>query len=59
MTDLHKDLGQSLVPFIDTQEVVTNPPMLLAGAGFYHKGRLNSGGFLGIKLFHYDFTHHM
>ncbi|XP_001601835.2 uncharacterized protein LOC100117668 isoform X2 [Nasonia vitripennis] len=59
MTNLRKDLGQTIVPFIDTQEIVTNPPMPLAGAGLYHKGRKHSGGFLGIQLLHYNFAHHM
>ena len=58
-TDLKKDFGQYVVPFLDMQSVETNPPMPLAGAGLYHKGAEGSGGFLSLKLIHYDFTKHL
>ena len=54
ITDMQKDVGQTTVPFIDTQEVVTNPPMPLGGAGLYHRGQEGYGGFIGLKLYTYN-----
>lgn len=59
MSDLERDFGQYTVPFLDVQEVLTNPPIPLSGAGIYHKGHEYSGGFLGFKVMHYDYTNHL
>ncbi|KAJ8687371.1 hypothetical protein QAD02_023165 [Eretmocerus hayati] len=54
MTDLGKDIGQNVVPFIDLQEVVTNPPSPLSGVGMILRGPENSGGFLAPKIIHFN-----
>lgn len=54
ITDLKKDGGQTTIPFIDVQEVFTNPLTPLSGIGLYHKGQPGYGGFMGIKLLTYD-----
>lgn len=56
---MDKDAAQSTVPFIDTQEVTSNPPVPLSGVGIYHKGRQGYGGFLAPKIMTYDFTPHV
>ncbi|XP_061390164.1 uncharacterized protein LOC133325407 [Musca vetustissima] len=58
-SDVYKDASQSTVPFIDTQHVVSMPPVPLAGVGIYHKGRPGYGGFIAPKLMTYDFTPHI
>ncbi|XP_011303273.1 uncharacterized protein orion isoform X2 [Fopius arisanus] len=58
-TDLGKDAGQTTVPFLDIQPVVTNPPFPLAGAGVFHKGRDGSGGYIAVKVITYNFTDHL
>ncbi|XP_014085940.3 uncharacterized protein orion isoform X2 [Bactrocera oleae] len=58
-TSMDKDAAQSTVPFIDTQEVTSNPPVPLSGVGIYHKGRQGYGGFLAPKIMTYDFTPHV
>ncbi|KAJ8665003.1 hypothetical protein QAD02_006665 [Eretmocerus hayati] len=39
-----------IVPFIDIQEVVTDPPSPLSGAALYHKGSLGCENYLAIEL---------
>ncbi|XP_073830142.1 uncharacterized protein isoform X1 [Musca autumnalis] len=58
-SDVYKDASQSTVPFIDTQHVISLPPVPLAGVGIYHKGRPGYGGFIAPKLMTYDFTPHI
>ncbi|XP_017113092.1 uncharacterized protein LOC108136442 isoform X1 [Drosophila elegans] len=58
-TGLDKDAAQSTVPFIDIQDVISNPPVPLSGIGIYYKGRNGYGGFLGPKLITYDYTPHV
>ncbi|KAH8269843.1 hypothetical protein KR026_009197, partial [Drosophila bipectinata] len=58
-TGLDKDAAQSTVPFIDIQDVVSNPPVPLSGIGIYYKGRNGYGGFLGPKIITYDFMPHV
>ncbi|KAH8420530.1 hypothetical protein KR009_011112 [Drosophila setifemur] len=58
-TGLDKDAAQSTVPFIDIQDVVSNPPVPLSGIGIHYKGRNGYGGFLGPKIITYDFTPHV
>lgn len=58
-TDLDADLAQTTVPFLDSQDVVSIPPVALAGAGLYHKGQAGFGGFVAPKLFTYDYSAHI
>ncbi|XP_013108766.1 uncharacterized protein LOC106088028 isoform X2 [Stomoxys calcitrans] len=58
-SDVYKDASQSTVPFIDTQYVISTPPVPLAGIGIYHKGRPGYGGFIAPKLMTYDFAPHI
>lgn len=58
-TDLDHDVGQTTVPYIDAQDVVSRIPVALNGAGIYHKGQPNYGGFIGLKLLTYDFQPHI
>ncbi|XP_017050011.2 uncharacterized protein LOC108094100 [Drosophila ficusphila] len=55
-SDFYQDAAQSTVPFIDIQEVISEPPVPLSGIGLYFKGRHGYGGFLAPKLITYDFT---
>lgn len=54
-----KDLAQSTIPFIDTQGVISNPPVPLSGVGVFYKGKPANGGFLAPRLFTYDFVPHI
>lgn len=54
-TDLERDVGQTTVPYIDSQDVISRVPVALSGAGIYHKGQHFFGGFIGLKLITYDF----
>lgn len=56
---LDKDAAQSTVPFIDIQDVISNPPVPLSGIGIYYKARLGFGGFVAPKIITYDFTPHV
>lgn len=52
------DGGQTTIPFIDTQELATKPPVPLAGVGVIHKGQKGFGGFLAFKIYTYDSYKH-
>lgn len=56
---MDKDAAQSTVPFIDIQDVVSQPPVPLAGIGLYYKGRPGYGGFVAPKIITYNFTPHV
>lgn len=58
-SDVDRDVAQTTVPYIDAQDVVSKVPVALSGAGLYHKGRANYGGFVGLKLITYDFHSHI
>ncbi|KAI4457296.1 hypothetical protein MML48_8g00010324 [Holotrichia oblita] len=58
-TDMIKDAGQTTIPFIDSQDVVTKVPTPLIGAGLYYKSIQGYGGFIGLKIVTYDFTQHL
>ncbi|XP_043272212.1 uncharacterized protein orion isoform X2 [Venturia canescens] len=58
-TDLEKDVGQTTIPYLDIQPVITIPPFPLSGAGIYHKGRKGSGGFVAPRIITYDFEKHL
>ncbi|KAG8223712.1 hypothetical protein J437_LFUL004077 [Ladona fulva] len=58
-SDIDSDAAQTTVPYIDSQSVELNPPTLLIGAGVYHKGSINCGGFVAPKVVTYDFSQHL
>ncbi|CAL1689680.1 unnamed protein product [Lasius platythorax] len=58
-SDRRKDAAQSTIPFLDVQPIIPNPPVPIAGAGIFHKGRKGSGGFAALKLITYDFAPHL
>lgn len=58
-TDLDRDVGQTTVPYLDAQDVISRVPVALSGAGIYHKGKALYGGFIGLKLITYDFQPHI
>lgn len=55
-TDMASDAAQTTVPFIDTQYVAPDPPVLLSGIGIFHKGQPHYGGFIAPKVFTYDYS---
>nr|ARK19989.1 venom protein [Ampulex compressa] len=58
-SDRETDAAQSTIPFLDIQPVEPKPPVPIAGAGVYHKGRAGSGGFVALKLITYNFAPHL
>ncbi len=58
-SDALKDAMQTTVPFIDAQTVSPRSGSWLAGVGFYHKGRIGYGGFVGVSVKTYDFSRHL
>ncbi|XP_003394719.1 uncharacterized protein LOC100647415 isoform X2 [Bombus terrestris] len=58
-SDQKNDVAQNTIPFIDIQPVESNPPVPIAGAGIFHKGRSGSGGFVAMRLITYDFSKHL
>jgi len=55
-TGLDQDAAQTTVPYIDIQEVVSEPMVPLSGIGVYYKSRDGYGGFLAPQIITYDFT---
>lgn len=58
-TDFERDVAQTTVPFLDAQNVESLLPVPLSGAGIFHKGRENFGGFVAPKIITYDFSKHL
>lgn len=58
-SDPDKDVGQTTVPFIDTQMVRPEPMTLLSGISLYYKGRPGYGGFVAPKLILYNMTEYL
>lgn len=58
-SDIDLDAAQTTVPFLDAQMVAPQPPVPLAGLGIYHKGVKWFGGFIGLKVFTYNFGDHI
>ncbi|XP_044588905.1 uncharacterized protein LOC123268087 [Cotesia glomerata] len=50
-TSFEMDKIQHIVPFIDMQEVVTQPPKPIHGIGWFHKGYPGTSGYLSLKVF--------
>ncbi|KAH8312100.1 hypothetical protein KR044_009410 [Drosophila immigrans] len=55
-TGMEKDAAQTTIPFIDIQDVVSNPPVPLAGIGIYYKSSPGYGGFVAPKIISFDFA---
>lgn len=55
-SDMVTDAAQNTVPFVDTQYVAPDPPVLLSGIGIFHKGQPGYGGFIAPKVFTYDYS---
>ncbi|XP_049817673.1 uncharacterized protein LOC109609294 [Aethina tumida] len=53
-SDLHKDVAQSTIPFIDSQAVAPRNPTPLAGIGIFHKREEGFGGFIAPKVFTFN-----
>ncbi|KAK0159768.1 hypothetical protein PV327_010845 [Microctonus hyperodae] len=49
-SDLEQDAGQTTIPFLDIQPVITNPPVALSGFGIYYRGSAGIAGFAALKL---------
>lgn len=58
-SDPDKDVGQTTVPFIDTQMVRPKELTLLSGVSLYYKGRPGYGGFIAPKLTVYDMSKYL
>jgi len=56
---MNQDAAQTTIPFIDIQDVVSNPPVPLAGIGVFYKSRPGYGGFVAPKIITYDFSPHV
>lgn len=55
-SDLDSDFGQTTLPFIDIQDVISIPPVPLSGVGIYFKSQLTYGGFVAPKLITKDYA---
>lgn len=58
-TDMDADGAQTTVPYLDAQEVNSEPAVPLAGMGIYFKGGVRSGGYVAPKIITYDFSPHI
>ncbi|OAD55644.1 hypothetical protein WN48_04521 [Eufriesea mexicana] len=58
-SDKISDVAQNTIPFLDTQPIELDPPVPIAGAGIFHKGRPGSGGYVALRLITYDFSKHL
>lgn len=56
-TDEIKDAAQTTVPYLDLQDVKSNPSQPLAGVGIYYKGNDGFAGFIGIRIFVIDMSY--
>lgn len=58
-SDPDKDVGQTTVPFIDTQMVRPKNLTPLSGIGIYYKGKPGMGGFIAPAIVVYDMSSHI
>ncbi|XP_014300308.2 uncharacterized protein LOC103575366 isoform X2 [Microplitis demolitor] len=49
-SDWKYDFAQHIIPFLDLQDVVTEPPSPVSGAGIYYKSKKGYGGFIAPKI---------
>ncbi|XP_034941509.1 uncharacterized protein [Chelonus insularis] len=59
LTDWNKDASQTLVPYIDSQAIFSDPPIPIGGVGIFYKNYNGSGGFLSLKLSAADYSIHV
>ncbi|KAF7988402.1 hypothetical protein HCN44_000975 [Aphidius gifuensis] len=55
-TDWTADASQTIVPFFDTQEIITSPSAPLSGIGTFYKSHNKSGGFIALQLLTFDYN---
>ncbi|XP_001603409.1 uncharacterized protein LOC100119678 [Nasonia vitripennis] len=55
-SSMKTDVGQTVVPFMDLQDVTSSPPVPLSGAGLVHRGDKASAGFLSFKVLTYNYA---
>lgn len=55
-SSMKTDVGQTVVPFIDLQDITSSPPVPLSGAGVIHRGDKQSAGFLSLKAITYNYA---
>lgn len=55
-TGLREDAGQTTIPYLDIQAIVTEPPAPIGGIGIYYKHIQNYGGFVGLKMLSADLS---
>lgn len=55
-SSFEKDLGQTVQPLLDVQDVVTYPSTPLRGIGLYHKASSGYGGFIAPRILTYDYS---
>jgi hypothetical protein len=46
---------QTTIPYVDAQPVSPKSGSWLGGVGFYHKGHLGYGGYVGVSVETFDF----
>lgn len=49
-TDMDKDFSQTVIPYFDAQEVVSDPPTPLGGLGLFLKGAEGFEGFVAPRI---------
>ncbi|XP_014295980.1 uncharacterized protein LOC103580763 [Microplitis demolitor] len=49
----------AIIPFIDSRELVTNPPIALGGLGIFYKSRPGYGGFIAFKFITAKYNIHL
>lgn len=55
-SDLDFDIGQTTIPLIETYALESRNPVALGGIGLTYKSNNDSGGFIAMKTFTYDFN---
>ncbi|XP_063708688.1 uncharacterized protein LOC134837250 [Culicoides brevitarsis] len=55
-TSVHEDLGQTTIPFFDTQPLQSPVSVVQSGVGLYHRSTKNFAGFIAPRLIAFNFT---
>lgn len=58
-TGIDVDIAQTTIPFLDSQSVESIIATPLSGAGLYYKSYDGYGGFIGPKIFTYNYSKHV
>lgn len=56
---MKKDAAQTTVPFLDAQDVFTDPPMPIQGVNLILKTQDGSGGFIAPRIKTFDYSAHV